>query len=61
MFNRDDNRSYTPRNLGEEYTGEWECSKCHAKTPHSLPFKPSGDRPVYCKNCYREMKNDSRR
>ena len=61
MFNRDDNRSYTPRNLGEEYTGEWECSKCHAKTPHSLPFKPSGDRPVYCKNCYREMKDDSRR
>ncbi len=59
MF-RDDNRGYNngPR---EEYTGEWECSKCHAKTPHSLPFKPSGDRPVYCKNCYKEMRDDSRR
>ncbi len=60
MF-RDDNRGYKPRSLGEEYTGEWECSKCRAKTPHSLPFKPSGDRPVYCKNCYREMREDSRR
>ena len=58
MF-RDDNR---PAFAGrEEYTGEWECSKCHAKNPHSLPFKPSGDRPVYCKNCYREMKDDDSR
>ncbi|MEK7578655.1 MAG: CxxC-x17-CxxC domain-containing protein [Patescibacteria group bacterium] len=59
MF-RDDNRGYNsgPR---EEYTGEWECSKCHAKSPHSLPFKPSGDRPVYCKNCFRGMKDDPKR
>jgi len=59
MF-RDDNRGYNsgPR---EEYTGEWECSKCHTKTPHTLMFKPSPDRPVYCKNCYREMKSDYRR
>ncbi|MFH0923808.1 MAG: CxxC-x17-CxxC domain-containing protein [Candidatus Falkowbacteria bacterium] len=58
MF-RDDNRGFSgPR---EEYTGEWECSKCHAKTPHSLPFPPSSDRPVYCKNCYREMKQESGR
>jgi CxxC-x17-CxxC domain-containing protein len=60
MF-RDDNRGYTPRNLGEEYTGEWECSKCHAKTPHSLHFKPSPDRPVYCKDCYREVREESKR
>ena len=59
MF-RDNNRGYGNRPR-EEYTGEWECSKCHAKTPHNLWFKPSGDRPVYCKNCYREMREDSRR
>lgn len=62
MFNRDDNGG--ARNYGatrEDYTGEWECHECHAKTPHTLPFKPSGDRPVYCKNCYRAKKPDFRR
>ncbi|MBI2635394.1 MAG: hypothetical protein HYW79_02510 [Parcubacteria group bacterium] len=62
MFNRDDNggaRNYGgPRN---DYTGEWECSECHAKTPHSLPFKPTGDRKVFCKTCYRANKPDFRR
>lgn len=26
------------------------CSACGAAT--QVPFKPSGDRPVYCKDCY---------
>lgn len=28
------------------------CAKC-GKPITQLPFKPSGDRPVYCQDCYR--------
>jgi len=59
MFNRNDSRSYgAPR---EPYTGQWICSKCQKDTPHTLPFKPTGDRPVYCKDCYKEMKQEQGR
>jgi CxxC-x17-CxxC domain-containing protein len=27
------------------------CAECGQKT--QVPFKPSGDRPVYCSNCYK--------
>jgi CxxC-x17-CxxC domain-containing protein len=26
------------------------CSECNQAT--QVPFKPSGDRPVYCRDCY---------
>ena len=60
MFNRDDNRS-AAAGQQEEYTGEWECSQCHAKTPHTLRFTPIADRPVYCKTCYRAKKEEMNR
>ena len=28
------------------------CSKCEKKT--QVPFKPDGERPVYCQDCYKE-------
>ena len=28
------------------------CSACGTET--QVPFKPSGDRPVYCRNCFRK-------
>jgi len=31
-----------------------KCSKCGKQT--QVPFKPSGDRPVYCRECYMKMK-----
>ena len=31
-----------------------KCSKCGKQT--QVPFKPSGDRPVYCRECYMQMK-----
>ena len=34
------------------------CSDC--KKECEVPFKPSGDRPVYCKDCYRKRKNEGR-
>lgn len=30
------------------------CSNCGVQT--TVPFKPSGDRPVYCRECYEAMR-----
>jgi len=34
------------------------CSEC--KKECEVPFKPSGDRPIYCKDCYSKRKADGR-
>jgi CxxC-x17-CxxC domain-containing protein len=34
------------------------CSDC--KKECEVPFKPSGDRPVYCKECFSKRKDSSR-
>jgi CxxC-x17-CxxC domain-containing protein len=34
------------------------CSEC--KKDCEVPFKPSGDRPIYCKDCYSKKKADGR-
>lgn len=31
------------------------CAKCGK--PAKVPFEPKGDRPVYCPDCFREMRN----
>lgn len=31
-----------------------KCAKCGKQT--EVPFKPSGDRPVYCRDCYMQNK-----
>ena len=33
------------------------CSKCGGEA--QVPFKPNGDRPVYCSKCYAEMKGQT--
>ncbi len=33
------------------------CAKCGK--PTQVPFQPKGDRPVYCLECFREMKNQA--
>ncbi len=30
------------------------CAKCKKET--QVPFKPDGDRPVYCRECYQSQK-----
>ncbi|MBU3965812.1 MAG: hypothetical protein KKG76_00315 [Euryarchaeota archaeon] len=30
------------------------CADCNQET--EVPFKPSGDRPVYCRDCYQKHK-----
>ena len=34
------------------------CADCHMEC--EVPFKPSADRPVYCKKCFAARKNNSR-
>ncbi len=33
------------------------CADCHQEC--EVPFKPSGDRPVYCKDCFAKRKGDN--
>ena len=33
--------------------GNWACSDCGTAITE-LPFAPSGDRPVYCRDCFRK-------
>lgn len=33
------------------YQGNWKCSEC-GKEITELPFEPSQDRPLYCKECH---------
>jgi len=35
---------------------EVDCSSCGNKA--QVPFKPSGDRPVYCRDCYTKQRSD---
>ena len=36
-----------------------KCSKCGKET--QVPFKPSGDRPVYCRDCYMQQRESRKR
>jgi len=33
-----------------------KCAKCGKQT--QVPFKPSGDRPVYCRDCYAQQRKE---
>ncbi|WP_455276881.1 CxxC-x17-CxxC domain-containing protein [[Eubacterium] cellulosolvens] len=35
------------------------CSECGNEA--EVPFKPDGDRPVYCRDCYQKRRRSSRR
>ena len=34
------------------------CADCQKEC--EVPFKPSGDRPVYCRECFSKRKNEGR-
>ncbi len=46
-------RSREPREMHKAV-----CEAC--KKECEVPFKPSGDRPVYCKDCFAKRKEGSR-
>ncbi|MDO8264823.1 MAG: DNA-directed RNA polymerase [Candidatus Parcubacteria bacterium] len=41
------------------YQGDWSCSDCGAKIAE-LPFEPSPDRPIYCKDCHAKRRTQFR-
>ena len=46
-----DKNSTEPTQSQETVKGDWECADCGTKITE-LPFEPSGDRPIYCKECW---------
>jgi CxxC-x17-CxxC domain-containing protein len=34
------------------------CAECNKEC--EVPFKPSGDRPVYCRDCFQKRKKEGR-
>jgi len=57
-YNRSSNR-YDSRNRRQSDRGTQElhtatCAKCKKET--KVPFKPSGIKPVYCRECFQEQK-----
>lgn len=53
MFNNDNG---APRQMVQ---GNWTCSDC-GKEITELPFQPSGDRPVHCKDCWAKKRSENR-
>ena len=43
----DDNR--------QMHQGNWSCSQCGAAITE-LPFEPDGERPLFCRDCYRNKR-----
>jgi CxxC-x17-CxxC domain-containing protein len=39
-------------------TGGWTCSNCNAAI-EELPFKPTSDRPLFCRDCHRQRMQNS--
>ncbi|PIR06874.1 MAG: hypothetical protein COV55_02095 [Candidatus Komeilibacteria bacterium CG11_big_fil_rev_8_21_14_0_20_36_20] len=35
--------------------GHWECAECGAEITQ-LPFEPDGERPIFCRDCYRKKR-----
>jgi len=46
-------RDFPPR---EMVKGDWKCADC-GKEITELPFKPSPDRPIYCKECWTKRRD----
>lgn len=56
-FNEGSDRGFAPRQM---YQGDWTCSECGVKITE-LPFQPSADRPIYCKECHAKRRAQFRR
>ncbi|OHA64762.1 MAG: hypothetical protein A2667_00685 [Candidatus Wildermuthbacteria bacterium RIFCSPHIGHO2_01_FULL_47_27] len=56
MFNQFGDRPRRDFGPREMVKGNWKCSECGAEITE-LPFQPSGDRPLYCKECHAKRRN----
>ena len=41
----------SPSSQRQMYQGNWKCADC-GKEITELPFEPSPDRPIYCRDCW---------
>ncbi len=53
-FNKGSGFHKGKRNFGPAKMHKATCSECGKEC--EVPFKPSGDRPVYCKECFMKKK-----
>jgi len=44
--------NFPPRKM---FQGNWKCSEC-GKEITELPFEPVADRPIYCRDCWRQKR-----
>lgn len=57
---RDGGRDFGRRDSGPKQMHRVECDKCGKSC--EVPFRPTGDKPVYCSDCFRRNeKSDQRR
>lgn len=54
---RDSRRSTAPRAPRQMFDVDLECAGCGVKITQ-LPFQPTGDKPVYCRDCMQAKRND---
>ncbi len=50
-------RDFEPRQM---FKGNWKCADCGADITE-LPFEPSADRPIYCRECHQKRRSQFRR
>lgn len=53
-FDERPTRDFPPR---EMIKGNWNCSDC-GKEITELPFEPTPDRPVYCRDCWSKRRSE---
>jgi CxxC-x17-CxxC domain-containing protein len=44
----------------EMHKGNWNCSECGAEITE-LPFEPSPERPIYCRECWSKKRHERKR
>ncbi len=50
-------KDFPPRQM---FKGNWKCAECESEITE-LPFEPSADRPIYCRDCHQKRKSQFRR
>ena len=48
-------KKFKPKFERKMFQGNWKCAEC-GKEITELPFLPSPERPVYCKDCWRKKR-----
>lgn len=52
--NRGRQNQFGPRQM---FQGNWKCSDCDTAITE-LPFEPSGEQPLLCRDCYRKKRGN---